>query len=803
MAKRKLAPALLLILCLSAATHAQVVTVLHDFESAAGIDRFAGRLRYVYLSPSTQHKTNGAHSCEARFFTDCCSEGNSYIRSMHRYGDYPYQDWRPYREFAIDIYNPQGSEITLHISFTDRKKTADFAFALKPNDWTRAICPTAEIKMQGVRLAKVAEIQIYQKLDELHQPNRIFLDYMRLVGTDAEKIAEANKKEDATADQRKRRLPERTDLANIVPKLIDKNRKTIHIEKDAPIVYETDVVVVGGGLAGTAAAVAAAREGAKVLLIERAGCLGGMATSGLVPPALNVTITEGIERELIDRVGKLGGKTQNHNPEIIKQALYNMVHEAGVKLMLYTLATDAVVEGDTIKGVIIENKGGTQAVMGKVVIDATGDGDIAARAGAPYEIGRGRDAETQSVTLMFLLGNVDTRRMRAKDVDIRELFRDARRKKEFTSRFASGVCGGVAVSGKHGVYIVNSINVPLVDGLKATDLTYAQVQCQRDILGLLEFFRKRVPGCEEAYVVRTAAWIGVRETRRIMGEYVLTGEDVLMHKSFPDAIARGFYPVDIHVPDGTGDAVGMRPMAGYEIPYRCLVPKKIDNLLLAGRCISCDHIAHGSVRVQGTTLALGEAAGYAAALAVKEGTTPRKLDPKQVQAALRAHNALPAGAQRVRVPDNLALFSRGTKVTADSVFKSGGANYGPRGAIDGFETAGSGSRWLSAKTPPPHWLELDFGEPKTFECVRLRFWDAGDKPSPAYYVRDYAIQVEKDGQWVDIVTMKGNDKRITTHTFPPVTARRLRLYITKPCKADDIVRLREIEVHEKAVGEAK
>ncbi|MEW6358327.1 MAG: FAD-dependent oxidoreductase [Planctomycetota bacterium] len=801
---RRFVPALLLIVSLIASAQAQVVTVLNDFGSPEEMDRFAGRLRYVYLSPSTEHKTHGAASCEARFFTDCCSEGNTSIRSIHRSGDYPYQDWTPYREFAIDVFNPQDTEVRLHISFTDLKKTAEFAFALKPGDWTRAVCPTEEIKKQGVKLTNVAEIQIYQRLDELLQPNRIYLDHMRLVGDDAAKIAEANKKEDATASERTRKLPERTDLASIAPEMIEKDRKTIRVEKDAPIVYETDVVVVGGGLAGTAAALAAAREGAKVLLIERAGCLGGMATSGLVPPALNVAITEGIERELVDRLDRLGGPTQNRNPEIIKQVLYEMVHEAGVKLLLYTWATDAVVEGDAIKGVLIENKGGTQAVMGKVVVDASGDGDIAARAGAPYEIGRGRDAETQSVTLMFLLGNVDTQRMRAKDVDIRELFRDSRKKGEFESRFASGVCGGVAVSGKHGAYIVNSINVPLVDGLNAGDLTYAQVQCQRDILGLLEFFRKRVPGCEEAYVVRTAAWMGVRETRRIMGEYVLTGEDVLMHKSFDDTIARGFYPIDIHVPDGTGDAVGMRPMSGYEIPYRCLVPKKIDNLLLAGRCISCDHISHGSIRVMGTTLALGEAAGYASALCVKEKITPRKLDPKRVQATLRAHNALPAGPQQVRVPDNLALFSRGTKAKADSVFRSDGSDgYGPRGAIDGFASDGAGSRWLSDKTPPPHWLELDFGEPKTFECVRLRFWDSGDKPTTAYYVRDYSIQIEKDGQWVDVATAKGNDKRITTHTFPPVTARKLRLYVTKPCKADDIVRLREIEVHEKAVVDGK
>lgn len=780
-----------------------VVTVLNDFESKKDIDRFAGRVKYVYVAPSSELKTSGERSCEARFFTDCCSDGTTCIKSLYAQGDYPYQDWGPYREFAVDIYSAQDVEIPIHLSFGDKKKEARFQFALKPREWTAIVCPVSEIRAKGVDVAKVAEIQVFQRLDEMRAPNRVYLDHMRLVGTDADAIAAAKAKEDATSAERVRTPAERTDLATLVPELIAKGQKTIRVEKDVPIVYETDVVVVGGGLAGTAAAVAAAREGAKVILIERAGCLGGMATSGLVPPILNVRLTEGMERELVDRLDKAGGPEQNRNPEIIKQVLYTMAHEAGVKLLLYTWATGAVVENGAIRGVFIESKQGTQAILGKVVIDCTGDGDIAVSAGAPFEIGRGRDDETQCVTLVFLLGNVDTTRMCGKDVDVRALFQQSRKAKEFESQYAAGICAAPVVKGKHGVVNVNSINVPLIDGLKSTDLTYAQAQCQRDILGLLEFFRKRVPGCEESYVLSTAAWMGVRETRRIMGDYVLTGEDILQCNRFDDVIARGFFFVDIHVSDGSGDAAGMRPPSGYDIPYRCLVPQKVDNLLVAGRCISCDHIAHGSIRIMGTTIALGEAAGYAAAIAVRDKTTPRKVDTKKLQEMLKAHKALPPGPKQERVPDNLALFVNGTKVTADSIYAKEGIPYSPKGAVDGYDSDTSGSRWLSDDTPPPHWLELDFGAPKTFEFVRLRFWAPEGSDNNAYVGSDYSIQIQKDGRWVDVASVKDNAKRVVGHKFNPVTAQKVRLYITKPCRvSNNITRLREIEVHEEAPPDA-
>ncbi|MBM4081636.1 MAG: FAD-dependent oxidoreductase, partial [Planctomycetes bacterium] len=339
---------------------AEVVTVLNDFESAADVDRFAGRLRYVYVAPSAQFKTSGGHSCEARFFTDCCSEGDTYIRSLYAQGDYAYRNWSAHQQFGLDVYNPQANELPLHLSFADgKKKSAAFKFSLKPGTWTPVHVSIGDLKAKGLDVSNVIEICIFQKLDEMPRPNRLYLDHVRLIGGDEAAIGAAKREEDATAGERRRKMPERGDLGEAVPQLAPQAQRTIRVEKDVPVVYETDVVVVGGGFAGTAAAVAAAREGAKVLLIERAGCLGGMATSGLVPPAMNLAVTEGIARELHTRCMEKGGPAQNRNPEIIKQVLYDMVVESGAKLMLYTLATGAIVEKDVIKGVFIESKSGT------------------------------------------------------------------------------------------------------------------------------------------------------------------------------------------------------------------------------------------------------------------------------------------------------------------------------------------------------------------------------------------------------------------------------------------------------------
>lgn len=743
----------------------EVKTMLNSFEKLEEVDRFVSKAIFTLVSQAGDYKTDGKYSCKIIFLSDGSEQHVPKVQALYREGAYPYRNWSAYEKFVMDIYNPQPSVVTLYLSLQTFTKT----LTLEPNKWTKVEVPVADLKTKSI-----SEIALSQKPAEMDRMNTLYIDNLRLEGGDLTAIEENKKEEDATASGRKPRAPSpRSEAAKLLPEFTP-NLGVITQKFDVPAVAKTQVLVVGGGLAGCAAAICAARNGAEVLLIERAGWLGGMSTSGLVPMALNVPLNEGIVREWVNLLKKLGGDNQWENPVIIKYALYKLCQEAGVKLMLYTLAVDAVVENNVIKGVIVESKSGRQAILADIVIDATGDGDVAAKAGAPFEVGRGRNEGTQTMTLVFVLGNVNTTKITP-------------------DSWKKGYNITKIVNGEHGAISINYINIGGVQGLDVRDLTYANLECMRRILEEThKKMQKDIPGCEESYVADMAPYMGVRETRRIMGEYVLTGGDVLKGVRFDDAVARGFYPIDIHHWDGSGDVGGLGVASPYDIPYRCLVPLKIDNLLIAGRPISADHAAHGSLRVQGTTMSIGQAVGTAAALCVKEKVTPRKLKPELLISTLIKQGA---NLEREKVdPGNLALSSRGTRASADSVFQ----NYSPIAAIDGTIKGGMTSRWLSDKTDPPHWLVLDFGSPKTFQIIRLHFWTPPDSPSAmGYIVRSYSLQYEKNGEWVDIVSVEDNKEKDPEHNFKPVTAQKVRFYVTKPCDADNIVRLYEIEVLEK------
>jgi len=772
------------------------VTPLADLTSAPGIDRFAGIVRYVYLEPCPAVQREGRATCKATFFPDCCSGKPSEIRSLYLRGGLGYRNWTPYHSFCMDVQNQQDVSIPLTIELRSGASIFSKTFDLPPAAWTTLTVVLSEVAKQ-IKLTEVTELRIVESPENVKTPNVLYLDRPRLVGADLAQAQKARAAEDATASARVPLPSPRFPAVEEVPVLDPAAKRKIHIEKDVPVVAETDVLVVGGGLAGVAAAVAAARGGAKTVLVERSGALGGMSTVGLVPPALSLKLTGGLTKEMDDRLKAQGGDAQCRNPEFIKLVLLDMLRDAGAKVLFYALATDAVMEGNQVKGVIIESKGGPKAILSKIVIDCTGDADIAAYAGAPFEMGRGRDSETQCVTLVFLLGNVDTRAMLKFQQDKENLsatFRQARKDGILKNapNAAGFICAPV-VSGEHGAINVNSINIPAVNALNPSDLTYAHIQCLREIVDLTTFFQKYVPGCTDCYLIETGAYLGVRESRRIIGDYVLTGSDLIAGKSFPDAVARGFYFIDIHNADSTGDAGGARLTQPYDIPYRCLVPKSIDGLLVAGRPISVDHVAHGSTRVMGTTMAVGQAAGTAAAVAVKSGIPPRQVDGVKVQAALRAAGAWPDYMKRV--PDNLALKKNGTRIEVDSVLDRETAPP-PDGAIDGMIIEGSHSRWVSAETPCPHWLTLAFVRPETVRRVVLHFWAADNPREALHYVpTEYQIQCERDGQWTDLVAERDNQKLDPEYAFSVVTAQRLRLFVTKVRGADTIVRLREIEVH--------
>ena len=443
--------------------------------------------------------------------------------------------------------------------------------------------------------------------------------------------------------------------------------------REVPITVETEVIVVGGGPAGIAAAIASARNGAKTLLVEQYGFLGGMATAGLVGPFMTSygidgadPIIEGIFKELVDRMITIGAAidpamvrgfsayggyhTYGHehvtpfDPEALKYVAQEMVLEAGAEIAFHAFFLDSLVEGDVITSVITASKSGLGALRGEIVIDTTGDGDVAARAGAPYEKGRARDGLLQPTSLFFRVGNVDDKAVQAymdehpEDDGFGNIVREAVEKGEFShtkDRFT------MFRMPRAGEWWANVSRMHGVDATDAEHLTRAEIEGHRQVVYLVDFLRKRVPGFEDCYLLDTGSQIGVRETRRIMGDYVITAEDVFAARRFEDAIARVSFPIDIHdVKGGGGFFEGPRDGPYYTIPYRCLVPRGIENLLVAGRCISATHEAHGSLRVMPPCFATGQAAGTAGALALETNTSPRHADTVLLREALIQQGAL-------------------------------------------------------------------------------------------------------------------------------------------------------------------
>jgi len=769
---------------------AQQTTVVSLLDTREQIDQFASKVRSCFVEPVDAPRSEGTGAMRIRFFGHPSLEADPQVAATARGGGLPYTDWRPYESMLLDLRGTPGEPFTVAVFVTSGDAEHVKRFELTADEWTTAQIAVGDLSEAGLDVSNIASVGVRVELDGRRRPARAILDNVRLTGTDTAAIQASRAREDARNALRPPPSPRRTAAVQTVARLAPTGQ-TIRRVVEAPVVATPEVVVVGGGLAGVAAAVTAARTGADVLLVERAGSLGGMATTGLVPPAINETLSEGIVREFCDRLERVGGPARMWNPEIMRHVLLLMMRESGAKLMLYSLAVDAITEGNRLKGIMVEGKSGPQAILATVTIDCTGDGDIAAKAGAAFDIGRGRDDETQTHTLVFLLGNVDTRRLIPMRTDIPEMVRDARKRGELRSPYAGGSAIQPVVVGDHGVVNVNMINIPQVSGLRIEDLTYSHIEAQQEALELAEFFRGHVPGCEECYLLSTAEFIGVRESRRIIGEYTLTGEEVLEGATFDDGIARGFYPVDIHAADTTGDAAGARLSKFYDIPYRCLVPRDMEGLLVAGRCISADHVAHGSLRVMGTTMPLGEAAGCAAALCVAENVDPRQVPGEKVRALLESLGGLPD--MGIQIPLNLASAQAGTTASADSVYDKSG--YVPQNAIDGLVAKDMMSRWLSADVPGPHWIQLEFRQPETFNRVRLHFFAHPRMADATQYVpRGFAIQVPQGDDWRTVAQASDNTELEPLARFESVTAQRLRVLFTVACPSDDIIRLREIVV---------
>ena len=431
-------------------------------------------------------------------------------------------------------------------------------------------------------------------------------------------------------------------------------RAEVHVDAEAgavaeaprqtPVVEEVDVLVVGGGPAGIGAALAAGREGAKTLVIERHGLLGGMWTAGLVNPLFEFRAKGWIVQELIDRLEGDGAwrdtpPRSTFDADAMVFALESMMAEADVAFWYHVLMTDTLVEDGRVRGVIVESKSGRQAVLAKVVVDCTGDGDVAARASVPYELGRLSDGLMQPMTLMFEIEGVGDYNQAGKPNTYDQML-EAIRSHSLDVELPFGRVNytpAIILMPRPGSAMVQATHVYRLNGIDSRDVTQGIVEGRRQTRDLVRVMRC-IPGLENVRLIRTAPTLGIRETRRICGRYRLTMDDLADGRRFDDAVTFCRFGVDIHEPApgaGVPSGHGAR-MKPYEIPYRCLVPEEVDNLLVAGRCISGSHEAHASYRVTGTCMALGQAAGLAAAWSAAEDASPASLSGAELRRRLAA-----------------------------------------------------------------------------------------------------------------------------------------------------------------------
>ncbi len=419
------------------------------------------------------------------------------------------------------------------------------------------------------------------------------------------------------------------------------------------ILDSVDVLICGGGPAGTGAAISAARGGARTLLLERNGYLGGMATAGLVVPHYNPFHNKGLNAEIIERLDEADAWGADFwkisfDPETWRHVTDDLVLDSGSDILFHTQVVATLVEGNAVRGVVIENKSGRFAVLAKVTVDATGDGDVAARAGARFALGREQDGALQPMTTMFRMGGVDW--VQTTNDGLARLVEDAIAASGSGFRLAYEFPWAIHLPNPREVVLM-LVHVRGVDGTDARALSRSEVDGRRQARAAASFLRDNVPEFAESYLIETGSQIGVRETRRIIGDYVLTSEDVQAGRSFEDGIATVSFPIDIHDPVATGQVASASayhaPRGAYDIPYRALLPLGFEQLLVAGRCISGTYEAHASYRVKGPCVAMGQAAGLAAAMSVRDGVSPRELSALRLRDELQSHGVKVWASDRV------------------------------------------------------------------------------------------------------------------------------------------------------------
>lgn len=452
--------------------------------------------------------------------------------------------------------------------------------------------------------------------------------------------------------------------------------------KSIPSGGDVDVLVVGGGPGGVCAAIAAARLGVRVMILDSGNCLGGMATKGLIGPFMTCydrygeeQIIKGLFGEIVDRLVENGWAIDpakvrwqtpysawikaGHDhvtpfePEGLKYLLDVMVAEAGVKVLYHAFCLDVVKKGNNISKVTVVTKEGLKEISSKIVIDATGDGDVAFKAGVPCDLGNPeRDGAIQPTSLFFRIGHVDSAALEA---DVQKHLPEFRRVNNVSYRALHWNVAEAEANGewdlarksvnlfksvKDDEWVINCSRVRNINPTESESLTSGEIEGRRQVQGLMHFFKKYVAGCKDAVLLCSASTLGIRESRHPHGHYILKAEDLISGITPEDSIALASNSVDVH---GGGDSPSSSVYTvinakWYGIPYRSLVPLGVDNLLLAGRDLSATSDAAGAVRVMPPAMAMGQAAGVAAALSVSKGVAPANLDFSDIKDALLKQN---------------------------------------------------------------------------------------------------------------------------------------------------------------------
>lgn len=416
-----------------------------------------------------------------------------------------------------------------------------------------------------------------------------------------------------------------------------------------------DLIVVGGGLTGVAAAVAAGREGLSVLLAEQSGSLGGAINNNLVYPFMRYWtdcpdgqrkwLSAGIFKEIFDKTEELckPGSKIDFSPEHMKVVLDQLALDAGVELLFHATLFKAVTEGRNVKSVLMATKAGQMELTADFFIDATGDGDLLAFAGCDFQLGRESDGLCQPMTTCFRLANLHPERMGPEGKkSMRPILNAAYQKAKEEGRINNPRedilwFRGEALGETIGHF--NTTRVVKLDPTNPLEVSRAEVIARRQTLELVELLKEH-PVFEDATLVSIATSIGVRESRKLKGVHILTAQELKDCTRFEDSIALGNYDIDIHNPEGSGTShYYFAPGDYYTIPYRCLLPREFDNLLTGGRCVSATHEAQASVRIMPICATTGQAAGTAAAVAKKTGTNAHTVDIKKVQNLLRQNGA--------------------------------------------------------------------------------------------------------------------------------------------------------------------